>query len=204
MNSLREKDILLKEVHHRVKNNIQIISSLLNLQARYIKDQEAREIIQDSRNRIESIALVHEKLFRSKDLEKIDMNSYIQELTSYLFNSYSKNRSQVNLKINVGAVELGIDTAIPLSLIINELVVNSLKHAFPEGRQGEIGIELAKTGINNLILIFRITASVSPLQVSFPHSQSLGLQLIQSLVEQLMGEIYFDNQYARHHIYHYR
>ncbi len=189
INSLREKNILLKEVHHRVKNNIQIISSLLNLQAKYIRDQEAKEIIQESRNRIESIALVHEKLFRSKDLEKIDMYSYIKEFTSYLFTSYSKNRGQVNLKINVGAVELGIDTAIPLSLIINELVTNSLKHAFPDSRQGEIGIELAKTGINKLILIFTDNGVGFPVKVNFPHSQSLGLQLIQSLVEQLRGEI---------------
>jgi two-component sensor histidine kinase len=189
VNSLREKDILLKEVHHRVKNNIQIISSLLNLQARYVKDRQAREIIQDSRNRIESMALVHEKLFRSKDLERIDMNSYIQELASFLFNSYSKNRSQVDLKINVASVELGIDTAIPLSLIINELVVNSLKHAFPEGRHGEIGIDLAKTGANTLMLVFSDNGIGFPDTVSFPHFQSLGLQLIQSLAQQLMGDI---------------
>jgi two-component sensor histidine kinase len=189
VNSLREKDVLLKEVHHRVKNNIQIISSLLNLQARYVKDRQAREIIQDSRNRIESMALVHEKLFRSKDLEKINMDSYIQELTAYLFNSYSTSRSQVVLKINVAAVALGIDTAIPLSLIINELVVNSLKHAFPESRHGEITIELTKTADNSLTLVFSDNGVGFPATVNFPHSQSLGLQLIQSLAHQLMGDI---------------
>jgi two-component sensor histidine kinase len=117
VNSLREKDILLKEVHHRVKNNIQIISSLLNLQARYVKDRQAREIIQDSRNRIESMALVHEKLFRSKDLEKIDMNSYIQELASFSLILIPKPRPG-RFKINVAAVELGIDLPFLFSLII--------------------------------------------------------------------------------------
>jgi two-component sensor histidine kinase len=189
VNSLREKDTLLKEVHHRVKNNIQIISSLLNLQARYVKDPQAREIIRDSRNRIESMALVHEKLFRSKDLEKINMDSYIRELTAYLFNSYSKSRSQVDCEVNVAAVALDIDTAIPLSLIINELVVNSLKHAFPEDRRGKITIELAKTSVNGLILVFSDNGVGFPATVSFPHSQSLGLQLIQTLTQQLMGDI---------------
>jgi two-component sensor histidine kinase len=189
VNSLREKEILLKEVHHRVKNNIQIISSLLNLQARYIKDREAQEIIRDSRTRIESMALIHEKLYRSKDLEKIDISSYIMELTSYLFNSYAKSRSQIELKIDMGAVELGLDTAIPMSLMINELVVNSLKHAFPGGRQGEIGIELVRTGVNKLKLVFMDNGVGFPATVNFPHFQSLGLQLIQSLAEQLKGAI---------------
>jgi two-component sensor histidine kinase len=189
VNSLREKDTLLKEVHHRVKNNIQIISSLLNLQARYVKDRQAREIIQDSRNRIESMALVHEKLFRSKDLEKIDMNSYIRELTVYLFNSYSKSRSQVDCEIKVAAVVLDIDTAIPLSLIINEMVVNSLKHAFPDDCRGKITIELTKTTVNGLTLEFSDNGVGFPPSVRFPHSQSLGLQLIQTLTQQLMGEI---------------
>jgi two-component sensor histidine kinase/CheY-like chemotaxis protein len=189
VNSLREKDILLKEVHHRVKNNIQIISSLLNLQARYIKDREAQEIIRDSRNRIESMALIHEKLYRSKDLEKIDMDSYINELTSYLFHSYSKSRGQIDCKIHIGSVDLGIDTAIPLSLMINELVVNSLKHAFPDGGTGEIVIELEKIGNHYLKLIFSDNGVGFPQTVTFPHAQSLGLQLIQSLTEQLIGNI---------------
>jgi two-component sensor histidine kinase/CheY-like chemotaxis protein len=189
VNSLHEKDILLKEVHHRVKNNIQIISSLLNLQSRYIKDREAQEIIRDSRNRIESMALIHEKLYRSKDLEKIDMESYISELTSYLFNSYSKNRGQIDCKIHIGAVELGIDTAIPLSLMINELVVNSLKHAFPDAGAGEIVIELQRIDNRKLKLIFADNGGGFPPTINFPHAQSLGLQLIQSLAEQLIGNI---------------
>ena len=189
VNSLHEKDILLKEVHHRVKNNIQMISSLLNLQSRYIIDQEALEILRDSRNRIESIALVHEKLYRSQDLAHIAMNSYITELTSFLFHSYSKSRSQIELIIDIGTVELGIDTAIPLSLMINELVVNSLKHAFPGGRTGEITISLAKLDHRQLKLIFADNGVGFPSNVKFPDSQSLGLQLIQSLAEQLYSGI---------------
>ncbi len=189
VNSVREKDILLKEVHHRVKNNIQIISSLLNLQARYIKDREALEIIRDSRNRIESMALIHEKLYRSKDLANIDIRSYIKELTSYLFHSYSKSGSQIDLIIKIGSVDLGMDTAIPLSLMINELVVNSLRHAFPGGHKGEIVIELDKIGDRKLKLIFADNGVGFPPNVTFPHSHSLGLQLIQSLAEQLIGNI---------------
>jgi two-component sensor histidine kinase len=189
VNSLREKEILLKEVHHRVKNNIQIISSLLNLQARYIKDREAQEIIKDSRNRIESMALIHEKLFRSKDLANIDFYSYINEITSYLFHSYAKSRSQIDLKINIGSVDLGIDKAIPLSLMINELVVNSLKHAFPNGRKGEIVIELDKIDDGKLKLIFADNGVGFPPTVKFPQAHSLGLQLIQSLAAQIIGNI---------------
>jgi two-component sensor histidine kinase len=191
LSSLHEKDILLKEVHHRVKNNIQMISSLLNLQSRYIIDQEALEILRDSRNRIESIALVHEKLCRSQDLAHIAMSSYITELTSFLFHSYAKNRSQIELSIDIDAVELGIDTAIPLSLMINELVVNSLKHAFPGGRTGEITISLDKLDHRQLKLIFADNGVGFPPTVKFPDSKSLGLQLIQSLAEQLAGDIAF-------------
>jgi two-component sensor histidine kinase len=120
---LKEKEVLLKEVHHRVKNNLQIISSLLNLQSKYIKDNQALEMFKESRNRIRSMTLIHEKLYRSKDLANIDVAEYIQNLSSNLFRSYSAGR--VRLRTHVDDILLGVDTAIPCGLIINELVSNS-------------------------------------------------------------------------------
>ncbi|AUB39254.1 CheY chemotaxis protein or a CheY-like REC [Nostoc flagelliforme CCNUN1] len=130
--SLQEKEVLLKEIHHRVKNNLQIISSLLNLQAEYIKDNQALEVFKDSQNRIESMALIHEKLYQSQDLAKINFADYIQDLVTNLFYSYNVNSSAISLKMNVEEVFLAIDAAIPCGLIINELISNSLKYAFPQ------------------------------------------------------------------------
>ncbi|HEX3013089.1 MAG TPA: histidine kinase dimerization/phosphoacceptor domain -containing protein, partial [Methanobacterium sp.] len=116
--SLSEKEVLLKEIHHRVKNNLQIISSLLNLQSRYIKDENARGVFKESQNRIKSMALIHEKLYQSEDLTKIDFAEYLKSLTFHLFHSYSVNQSAVELSINFGDVLFDIDTSIPCGLII--------------------------------------------------------------------------------------
>ena len=183
--SLKEKEVLLKEVHHRVKNNLQIISSLLNLQSKYIKDDQALEMFKESRNRIRSMTLIHEKLYRSKDLANLDVAEYIQNLSSNLFRSYSAGR--VNLKTQVDDILLGIDTAIPCGLIINELVSNSLKHAFPD-KQGEILVNLHRDDGK-----FTLTVSDNgvgfPEHVDFRNTDSLGLQLVCTLTDQLDGAI---------------
>ncbi|MEE8358125.1 MAG: PAS domain S-box protein, partial [Candidatus Hydrothermarchaeales archaeon] len=139
---LKEKEVLLQEIHHRVKNNLQVVSSLLELQSGYIKDKRDLRLLKESQNRIKSMALVHEKLYQSKDLANIDFSDYIEDLTNNLFMVYEANASKIALKIDVKDVSLGINAAIPCGLIINELISNSLKHAFPEGRGGEIEIVL--------------------------------------------------------------
>jgi PAS domain S-box-containing protein len=183
--SLKEKEVLLKEVHHRVKNNLQIISSLLNLQSKYIKDDQALEMFKESRNRIRSMTLIHEKLYRSKDLANIDVAEYIQNLSSNLFRSYSAGR--IALKTQVDDMLLGIDTAIPCGLIINELVSNSLKHAFPE-KHGEIYVNLHRDN-GRFTLIVSDNGVGFPQNVDFRNTDSLGLQLVCTLTDQLDGAI---------------
>ncbi|MCK4431431.1 MAG: PAS domain S-box protein, partial [Candidatus Aminicenantes bacterium] len=136
--ALKEKEVMLKEIHHRVKNNMQIISSLLKLQFRETKSKKMQEMLRTSQSRIRSMALIHERLYQSKDFTRIDFTYYIQSLTVYLFHSYRVNTNIVRLKTDVRDVHLDINRAIPCGLIVNELVSNSLKHAFPGGREGEI------------------------------------------------------------------
>jgi len=190
--SLEEKVVLLKEIHHRVKNNLQIISSLLYLQSKNIKNEEALEMFRDSQNRVKSMALVHEKLYQSKDLAKINFEKYIRNLTNHLFRAYRTNSNAIKLKINVNDVSLSIDTAIPCGLIINELVSNSLKYAFTEGREGEIRIDLHSDGANKFRLIVSDNGAGFPKDLDFRNSPSLGLQLVNSLTNQLDGTIKLD------------
>ncbi len=187
--SLKEKEALLKEVHHRVKNNIQIISSLLHLQANHISDNMALEIINDSRNRVQSMALIHDKLYRSKDLTNIDFASYVRDLTSYLQHSFVLSESLIDISIDIDEIYMSVDTAIPLGLIINELFTNSLKHAFPDARKGEIVISSHKTNERELSLIVADNGVGFPKNLSFPNTQSLGLQLVETLIDQLNGAV---------------
>jgi len=137
--SLREKELLLKEVHHRVKNNLQVISSLLYLQSDKIKDQQALDIFRDSQNRVRSMALIHEKLYQAKDLTRVDLAEYLHNLIGYLFRSYGTQAAAIRLQIQAEGVFLSIDTAMPCGLIINELVSNALKHAFASAVTVKIG-----------------------------------------------------------------
>ncbi len=189
--SLKEKEVLLKEIHHRVKNNLQVISSLLYLQSKKINDEGSFQIFKESQNRIKSMALIHEKLYRSEDLAKIDFAEYIRNLTNSLFRSYEVSSSKVELKIKVDETSMGIDTAIPCGLIINELVSNSLKYAFPDGREGEINIGFhSDDGKFNLVV--GDNGVGFPEELDFRNTQSLGLQLVNTLTGQLDGEIYLD------------
>lgn len=188
--SLEEKEVLLKEIHHRVKNNMQIVSSLLDHQTQFIKDKKVIEIFSESQNRIASMALVHEKLYQSKDLAKIDFHDYINDLAANLFQSYVKDSGKIRLNMNIENLQLDIDFAIPCGLIINELVTNSIKYAFPTGRVGEIKIVFRKTGEDMLELVISDNGIGIPLDMDFRKTGSLGLHLVTILAEnQLHGKI---------------
>jgi two-component sensor histidine kinase len=192
--SLGEKEVLLKEIHHRVKNNLQVVSSMLQLQSRNIKDKEMVEMFQESRNRVRSMALVHERLYQSRDLARIDFAKYIQSLANYLCRSYGVNTNVIQLKTDLHAVFLGVDTAIPCGLILNELVSNCLKHAFPDGREGEIRIELRSDGNGKFTLMVSDNGVGLPKDLDFRNTKSLGLQLVNTLVNQLEGTIELDRR----------
>jgi PAS domain S-box-containing protein len=187
--------VLMKEIHHRVKNNLQIISGLLYLQSRQVEDPKTQAIIQSSRDRILSMALLHEKLYRSRDLEHIDFISYIQSLTLSLESSYASRSTDISLNINAEPVKVDIDTAIYCGLIVNELVSNALKYAFPEGRSGEITIEFYQDETDGYILIVRDNGIGMHEAIDLKYAKNLGLQLVYSLVtKQLKGQISLENQ----------
>jgi two-component sensor histidine kinase len=140
--SLNEKEILLREIHHRVKNNMQIISSLLNLQTEYVDDEEAVNVLKESQNRVRSMAIIHEKLYQSKDLTHINFVDYIQSLVLNLFYSYDIDNTQIKPILKIEDISLNIETAVPCGLIISELISNSLKYAFPNRMNGEIIVSL--------------------------------------------------------------
>jgi two-component sensor histidine kinase len=191
--SLQEKEVLLKEIHHRVKNNLQAVASLLYLQSKSVKDEEIREMFHESRSRIRSMALSHERLYQSQDLARVDFAEYARNLTHHLFRSYGVDPDVIKLKINAEDIFLGIDTAVPCGLIINELVSNSLKHAFPDGTAGEVRIELRADHNGGLTLVVSDDGVGLPEDLEFRDAESLGLQLVNNLsVAQLGGTIELD------------
>ncbi len=188
--SLKEKEVLLKEVHHRVKNNMQVITSLLDLQARRLNDPAAVRMFQDSCNRIRSMALVHEKLYQSADLSRVDFEPYVRNLMTHLVQACRVHPGRVELKIDVPEVFLGIQTAIPCGLILNELAANALKHAFPDGRKGTIRVTLRpRRGRGRYRLTVKDDGIGLPPEFDPARSSSLGLQLVTMLVGQLNGTV---------------
>jgi len=189
--SLEEKEMFLKEIHHRVKNNLMVISSLLNLQSRYIKDKEALSIFTESQSRAKSMALIHEKLYRSTDLKRINFGEYIRTLATDLFYTYVADPSRIKLNMDVEDIMLDINTAIPLGLIVNELVSNCMKHAFPGGRSGEIGVDFHRED-GEFALIVSDNGMGFPEDLDFQNTDTLGLQLVNSLTSQIDGTINLD------------
>ncbi|HEY9897276.1 MAG TPA: histidine kinase dimerization/phosphoacceptor domain -containing protein [Candidatus Sericytochromatia bacterium] len=188
--SLKEKEVLLKEIHHRVKNNLQVISSVLRLQSDYIKDDRVLALFKDSQNRIRSMALIHEKLHQSNNLLKINFDAYIRDLADTLLRSYTANSQAATLTTEAIDVWLNIDTAIPCGLIINELVSNALKHAFPTPKlENQIFIKLSPLADNRYTLTVQDNGIGFPSDVDFRNTESLGLELVCIFTEQLEGEI---------------
>ena len=181
--SLQEKELLLREIHHRVKNNLQVISSLLSLQSRTSKDEQAIEMAKESQNRIKVMALIHEKLYRSKDFANVEFNDYIKNLANDLFASYRVSASRISLKLEIEDLSLGIDTAIPTGLIINELVTNCLKYAFSKDNDGEIRISLRSLNDGQNELIVSDNGVGIPETLDIKNAESLGLRMITNLTE---------------------
>ncbi|MFA4876964.1 MAG: histidine kinase dimerization/phosphoacceptor domain -containing protein [Methanoregula sp.] len=189
--SVGEKEVLLREVHHRVKNNLQIIISLLNLQARYITDVTTQAAFRESQGRIRAMALVHEKLYRSADITHLDLDSYLRFLMDNLFQFFDMSGKGIVFSKDIRDIFLPIDTAIPMGLILNELFSNSLKYAFPDGRKGEISLVIYRQG-KALTILYKDNGIGIPEDFDWRNPPSLGLRLVCSLVEQLDGTIELD------------
>lgn len=187
--SLNEKNILLKEIHHRVKNNLQVISSLLNLQSNYLKEEEAKLLFKESQNRIKTLALVHEKLYKSEDVEYVNLTDYVSSIYNLL--SYSYDKEFIDFQFEFEAAEFekfAIEKAIPFGLIVNEVLSNSFKYAFPHKLKGKIEISVSKKG-NSCFVVIQDNGVGLPEDIDINNSNTLGLELIHSLVDQLDGAL---------------
>lgn len=192
--ALKEKEMLIKEVHHRVKNNLMIISGLLELQSHYINDKKDFDFFVESKKRADSMALIHERLYQSTELKKINFKDYIDSLATDLFNTYAIDPDEIELIVNAENILLDINMAIPLGLIINELLTNSLKYAFPENEtiNGVISVEFSKND-NKLILIIKDNGIGFPEDLDYKNTDSMGLELVNNLTKQIDGIIEFNN-----------
>lgn len=189
--SLDEKEMLLKEIHHRVKNNLMIISSLLSLQSHYIKDKAALDVFKESQNRTKSMAMIHERLYQSTDLKKIDLGDYIRSLANDLYRTMISDPSRVKLDVDVEDLKIDINTVVPLGLIVNELVTNSMKHAFPGDESGHVNVELYHEN-GEIVLKIADNGIGFPKDLDYKNTSSLGLQLVNNLTSQIDGELELD------------
>ncbi|RKX74082.1 MAG: hypothetical protein DRP87_17645, partial [Spirochaetes bacterium] len=193
--SLKEKEVLLKEIHHRVKNNLQVISSMLSLQSSYIKNKKnVVSFLQDCQSRVHSMALVHDLLYKSEDFPRININRYIENLVSYILDSYDVFTGRIRMRKKAEEIELDLDTAIPVGLILTELVSNSIKHAFPEGEEGEIEIKLFKETAGNIILEVRDNGVGLPGELDIEKTGRFGLELVDVLIKKLQGSAYLNTE----------
>ncbi|MBN2295019.1 MAG: PAS domain S-box protein [Pirellulales bacterium] len=186
--SLREKELLLKEVHHRVKNNLQVISSLLNLQAREIRDSDTAKLFRESQGRIRSMALIHEQLYRSDDLAGIDFAAYVQELVRHLERGLGSETTPIRFRLNIEPLPLSLDLAIPCGMIVNELVSNARKHAFPNREAGEISVEFTRREAGYCLTVADNGVGIQE-ELATEDSLSLGLKVVQALTQQIHGDL---------------
>lgn len=187
--SLREKELLLAEVHHRVKNNLQIVYSLLDMQSAQINDQSIRDMLRDSCNRVRSMAQIHQTLYQSEDVSQVDLGHFFDDLLKSLYASYVVNSDRIAINTDISQVFLPISSAVPCGLIANELLSNALKHAFPDGREGKIDIFVGKIAENRVKITVHDNGVGLPENLDIENSASLGLQLVYMLVDQLHGTI---------------
>jgi two-component sensor histidine kinase len=189
--SLAEKEMLIREVHHRVKNSMQVISSLLRLQLRQTEDPEARGFLQDTENRVAAMAMVHQQLYDSRNLARIDFGPHVRKLVSHLFGLHGAASKAITFQADAQDISLGIDLAVPCSLIVNELVSNALKHAFPDGREGTIRVSLRRNGGRCKLVVADDGVGFPP-GVDFRRAKTMGLRVVAALAGQLQGSIHLD------------
>lgn len=186
---VHEKDILLGEIHHRVKNSLQVVSSLLSLEAARITDPSVIEMLQSTQNRIRSMALIHQTLYQSNDFAHVDFHAFLRSFVPTLIQSYSLHPERIELTFHVAEVRLPIDAAVPCGLIVNELTSNALKHAFPDGRSGQIVIDFSHDRDNHATLSVTDDGVGIPEDFDFDRSDTLGVQLVHVLAGQLCGVV---------------
>jgi two-component sensor histidine kinase len=189
--SLREKETMLKEIHHRVKNNLQVVSSLLDMQSSYLQDEKAKEALWASMARVKTMAMIHTQLYLSTDLARVDFGHFIQDLIGNISQSYGRTESPVEINVDADEIHLGIETSIPCGLILNELVANALEHAFPEGKleaTGKINITMRPED-NQVVLTVQDNGIGFPESIDVAILKSLGLDLVNILVGQMNGKI---------------
>lgn len=191
--SLQEKEVLLREVYHRVKNNMQLVSSLLRLQATSTDNPSVLKLLNESQQRVKTMALIHERLYRSENLARINVATYIQDLVNNLVRSYSTSDSSIRVNLELANLELDLDAAVPCGLIINELVSNALKYAFPK-KQGEINLAFWLADNSNYCLVVKDDGVGIQARIAPQNTESLGMQLVYGLTEQLGGAIELDRQ----------
>lgn len=187
--SLKEKEVLLQEVHHRVKNNLQMIWSLINMQVRQIHDDSARSALEECQRRVQAIALIHEQLYQSRNYARVPFSEYTRSLAANIFQATGVSPANVSLAIAVEDISLPVDKAIPCGLVLNELITNALKHAFPNGRKGTIRVELGKVPGNRLRLVVSDDGVGLPAGFDSRTAVSLGLHLVRMLTKQVDGEL---------------
>ena len=192
--SLEEKEVLLRELHHRVKNNLAVITSLLSLQSSHMGSKSAEEILQESRNRIMSMALVHEQLFQTKDFSNISILNYLESLLMNIVSSYGPGKGMVIIERDIADISISIDVLIPLGLIVNELVTNSLKHAFGPGQKGLIKVSFTNPGANDYVITVSDDGKGMPEDLDVEKSDTLGLKLVNILAAQLEGTLEFESK----------
>jgi two-component sensor histidine kinase len=186
---LHQRETMLREIHHRVKNNMQVMSSLLSLQSRAASNPEISKMLEENQNRIQSMALLHEILYQSEDLAVVDFSKYLRRMVDHLFRSYGVDNRQIRLRTALDSVGLELDDALPSGLLISEVVSNSLKHGFPEGRKGEVRILLRRQSPATVLLVVSDNGVGFPDNLDWRKSRSLGLRLVQVLAQQLRGNL---------------
>ena len=188
--------MLLKEIHHRVKNNLQVVSSLLSLQSNTVDNAQTRKLLRESQDRIHAMALVHERLYRSNDFAGIDVKGYLSDLVEHLRTSYRTER--LGVTVDCDQVFVSLDTAIPLGLIVSELVTNAFKHGFPNGASGLVKVTARATGTSACMLVVEDNGTGMPTGLAVGTTSSLGLHLVNILVEQIEGQVTVKNDNGAH------
>jgi len=185
--------VLLKEIHHRVKNNLQVISSLLSLQSGYLKDDQAKTALQICRDRIKSMGLVHDKLYRSESFNEVNFREYLEDISLQLHRLYHSGR-RIDMEIEAADYMVSIDVAIPCGIMVNELITNVLKYAFPDDRPGKVTIDFRQLPDNHYQLMVKDDGVGLPAELDIENTESLGLKLVKMLTKQLEGELQVQSQ----------